>query len=325
MKDGAIRQLYKPTQSNVPALLWNLSAFGFAIASLATGWPSAHPLWLAAIIVGLAYTQHCWTIIFHEDAHYSLYQAKWHNRFNGNIVGTLLMIPFDVFRNAHMRHHAHMNTPEDYEVWPYSDPKTSLKFRRLFLVFDILFGAWVDPYIYNRIFFVKDSPIRDPRTRRTIKLQFLGIALFWGTVLGFVTYFHWWPKFLVVYVIPAWLTGMIQTTRKLIEHLGLPAGDPMGGARTILPKNWLGKMAGWTSFHIEAHGLHHAYPQMPHNHLEKAMELTETSSPDLIFPNYWRAFLHTLPHFRHPAVGENVNRLDSASVGPALAGSAMQN
>lgn len=325
MQDQAIKQLHVPTRSNVPALLWNLFAFAAAVGSLMTGWPTHHPLWVAAIILALAYVQHCWTIIFHEDAHYLLYEARWHNRFNGHIVGTLLLIPFDIFRNVHMRHHAHMNTHEDWELWPYTDPKTSIGFRRVFVFLDVFFGAWVDPYIYNRIFFVKDSPIRDPKLRRKIKIQFLVMGLFWASVLAVVAYNGLWTKLLIVYVIPVWLTGMLQATRKLIEHLGLPAGDAMAGARTVLAKDWMGRIAGWTSFHIEAHGLHHAYPQMPHNHLEKALELTEHASPDRIFPSYWRAFLDMLPHLKNPGVGPNVAAKGSmparaAGVAPAEAG-----
>jgi len=316
MQDQAIKQLHVPTQSNVPAILWNLFAFAAAVGSLMTGWPTDHPAWVVAVILALAYVQHCWTIIFHEDSHYLLYEARWHNRFNGTIVGTLLLIPFDIFRNVHMRHHAHMNTHEDWELWPYVDPKASLTFRRIFVFLDVFFGAWVDPYIYNRIFFVKNSPIRDPKLRRKIKIQFLIMGLFWASVLAVVAYKGWWMKLLIVYVIPVWLTGVIQATRKLIEHLGLPAGDAMAGARTILPKDWMGRIAGWTSFHIEAHGLHHAYPQMPHNHLEKALELTEHTSPDRIFPSYWRAFLDMLPHLKNPAIGRN---LDAVNAMPARA------
>jgi len=306
MQDQAIKQLHVPSQSNVPALLWNLFAFAAAVASLMTGWPTAHPVWIVAVILALAYVQHCWTIIFHEDAHYLLYEARWHNRFNGIIVGTLLLIPFDIFRDVHMRHHRAMNTAKDWELWPYADPTKSLRFRRIFVFLDVVFGAWVDPYIYNRIFFVKDSPIKDPKVRRRIKIQFLIMGLFWASVLTLVAYNGWWTKLLIVYLIPVWLTGMIQALRKLIEHLGLPAGDAMAGARTILHKDWVGRIAGWTSFHIEAHGLHHAYPQMPHNHLEKAMELTENAPADRVFPNYWRAFLDMLPHLKNPAIGENL-------------------
>lgn len=306
MQDQTIKQLHERSKSNVPALLWNVFAFFLLVGSLLTGWPTTHPAWIVGVILALAYVQHCWTIIFHEDAHYLLYEARWHNRFNGYIVGTLLLIPFDIFRDVHMRHHRHMNTAKDWELWPYSDPTRSLRFRRVFVFLDIFFGAWVDPYIYNRIFFVKDSPIVDPNVRRKIKSQFLIMAIFWASVLAVTAWTGGWYKLLIVYVIPVWLTGMIQSTRKLIEHLGLPAGDAMDGARTILAKDWIGRVAGWTSFHIEAHGLHHAYPQMPHNHLEKAFELTQDASPDRIFPSYWRAFLDMLPHLKNPSIGVNL-------------------
>ncbi len=315
----AIRELHEPAHSNVPTMLCNLAAVAAAIVSLCTGWPTSHPLWVAGMIVWLAYFQHCWTIIFHEDAHFSLYpKARWHNVFNGTIIGTLLMIPFSVFRQVHIRHHNKMNTPDDEELWPYVTPTCSLAFRRAFLVFDVLLGLWAAPFIYNRVFFIRNSPIRDPKLRRRIWFEFAGIAAFWTTLVGLVAYYGVWYQFALAYLIPAWLTGMIQTVRKLTEHLGLPAGDAMTGARTVMSSGLLGRFVAETSFHIEAHGLHHKYPQMPHMNLERAMEVTQNSAPELVFPNYWRAIRDMIPHLRHPGIGVNAQPRTATAHGPSV-------
>ncbi len=306
MSRKAVRELHQPTGSNVPAMLVNLAGVAVGLASLASGWPTTHPLWIVLLIGGLAYFQHTWTTIFHEDAHYLLYRARWHNIFNGTIVGTLLMVPFTVYRHVHIRHHSKMSSPDDWELWPYCDPGKSLRFRRIFLLFDVLLGGWVAPFIYGRIFFVKHSPLIDPRLRRRIVLEYLLIAGFWGGVIALVAFSGAWWLFAKVYLIPAWLTGVIQTTRKLTEHLGLPAGDPMLGARTVLSESALGKAMEYTSFHISAHGLHHRHPQMPHSNLERAFELTteeERRAP--IFPSYWHAMRDMFSHLPHPGIGVN--------------------
>lgn len=315
MASSEVRALHQPSGSNVPAMLLNLAGVAIAWASLAWGWPAENLLWTAFVILWLAYFQHTWTTIFHEDAHHALYRARWHNTFNGVIVGTLLMVPFSVYRQVHIRHHAKMSSPEDWELWPYCDPGRTLRFRRIFLFFDIIFGLWAAPYVYGRIFFVRHSPLTDPRLRRRIKLEYLLIVGFWGSIITLVTLTGAWWLFAKVYLIPAWLTGVIQTLRKLTEHLGLPAGDPMLGARTVLSKSVVGRAMEYTSFHISAHGLHHQYPQMPHDHLEKAYDLKVPEKSAPVFPSYWRAMLDMCSHLRHPGIGVNARQPVTANDG----------
>ena len=304
--DAQHKDLHATSESNVPAMLFNLSAVAFCITSLASGWPTKHPVWIAALILMLVYFQHCWTIVFHEDAHYALYKSRWHNIFNGWIVGTLLMIPFDVYRQVHIRHHSKMNGPEDWELWPYSDPKTSLRFRRWFLWFDVFAGLLAGPLIYGRIYWVRHSPISDPRLRRLIAIEYAVIALFWGGLWTAVAWNGWWAPFALAYLIPAYITGVVQTMRKLTEHLGLPMGDAMTGARTVISHRPIARFASWTAFHIEAHGLHHKYPQMPGPNLERALELDGMESGQPVFSTYSAAIRDMLPHLWRPAVGVNV-------------------
>ncbi len=304
--DAALRELHKPTQSNVPILLVNFAAVAAGVYSLASGWPTTHPLWIAAAILWLAYFQNCWMIIFHEDAHYTLYPTRrWQNIMNGTILGTLMFVPFHVYREVHIRHHGKMNSPGDFELWPYTDPRMSLAFRRIFVFIDIIFGIITGPYIYGRMFWVKDSPIREPRVRRRIALEYVLMVVFWGALLSVVAYYNAWWQFLLAFVIPAWVTAVFQTLRKLTEHLGLPAGDALAGARTVVSESLLGRIRAWTSLHIEAHGLHHKYPQMPHENLERAVQKIELSPEARIYPTYWHAFRDMLPHLLRPGIGVN--------------------
>lgn len=306
MDAQVIKALHRATGSNLPAMLLNLAGVGVAVASIATGWPTDHWAWYVLVVAWLAYFQHAWMTIFHEDAHYALYRGKSHNVRNGTIVGTLLMVPFSVYRQVHIRHHSRMSLPEDWELWPYCDPSKSLRFRRIFLFFDIFFGLLLGPYIYGRIYFVKDSPIRDPKLRRRIALEYLLIVAFWGSILALVAYLGAWWFFARIYLIPAYVTGIVQTIRKLTEHLGLPAGDAMHGARTVVTRGPVGRAFSYTSFHIASHGLHHLFPQMPHDNLEKAFELKREENRDApVFPSHFRAMLDMTRHLAHPGIGVN--------------------
>lgn len=301
-----IRELHKNPRSNGLPVVLNLSAVVVALFALAKGWPTEGWFSISFWVIWLSYFQHTWMTIFHEDVHYALYKPKWRNVMNGTIVGTLLTVPFTVYRHVHIRHHNRMNHPEDWELWPYVDPKKSLTFRRIFLVFDVLLGLWVAPFIYARIFFVKDSPITDSAARRRIVIEYLVMFAFWAAIWGLVIYSGEWWLFAKMYLIPAWLSGVVQTFRKFTEHLGLPLGTPMEGARTVLPDDPIGKAVAYTSFHITAHGVHHQYPQMPHENLEKAIVVERNEHPNApIFASHWRAFCDMATHLWYPGIGVN--------------------
>ncbi len=309
-----IRDLHRNPQSNVVPMLLNLGGVAIALTALATGWPSDNWLWTSAWILWLTYFQHTWMTIFHEDVHYALYRAKWHNIMNGMIVGTLLTVPFAVYRHVHIRHHNRMNHPEDWELWPYVDPSKSLGFRRVFMIFDVVLGLWVAPLIYSRIFWSKNSPLKEPSQRRRILLEYAIILIFWGAIWGLVAYTGAWWLFAKMYLIPAWLSGVVQTFRKFTEHLGLPLGTPMEGARTVIPQDALGKAVAYTSFHITAHGVHHQYPQMPHENLEKALAVEREAHPDApVFNSHVRAFCDMVRHLWHPGIGVNARSASTAS------------
>ena len=67
----------------------------------------------------------------------------------------------------------YLNRPDDWELWPYSDPAASRPFRIVFAWCDLLLGFITTPYMYGRIFFHKNSPITAPPTRAAILKEYL--------------------------------------------------------------------------------------------------------------------------------------------------------
>ena len=43
--------------------------------------------------------------------------------WTGRLLGTMMFTPYTAYREVHIRHHAYLNTPRDWELWPYSDPQ----------------------------------------------------------------------------------------------------------------------------------------------------------------------------------------------------------
>ncbi len=279
------------------------------IAILGAQWPTAHWGWQTGWTLLATYLFFCWTSCFHETAHQTLTSARGVSIWFGRLIGTLMFVPYTVYRESHIRHHAYLNKPNDWELWPYSDPNASLRFRRAFVWFDLIFGFLGAPVTYGRLFFHKDSPITSPKMRAVVRYEYLSSIVFWSLVVGAVAWYGAWAGFLRAWIIPYYLTGVVQVARKLTEHLGMSSYDPLLGTRTVIGTNFLTRFATYLNFDIFVHGPHHRHPRIAHNQLEKKMQAYIESDPQTdypVFSTYGRAFVNMAPYlFKNPGVGMN--------------------
>ena len=203
------------------------------------------------------------------------------------------------------------NRPDDWELWPYSDPNASQTFRRVFAWGDLLLGVVFAPFIYGRIFFHRNSPITDLRIRRTIRREYLLAAAVWSIFLTLIYVTNAWHVHSKGTVGPMWLAGFLQTGRKFTEHLGMSSLDPMLGTRTVLPSRWLLRLSSFFNFEIFVHGLHHRHPRAAYDTLKSRMQHYIGSNPNTSFPvyeNYLSATRDMLPHLIHnPGCGGNAS------------------
>ncbi|MCA9029221.1 MAG: fatty acid desaturase [Planctomycetaceae bacterium] len=280
------------------------------IVLLALGIPSVE--WAVRIPMMLltGYLLFTLTSLFHETAHQTLPALpKWANVLVGRVIGTGLLAPYSVYRQSHIRHHAYLNRPNDWELWPYSDPKTSLWFRRVFVWLDLLFGIVTAPFVYGRIYFHRDSPIKQPEIRWTIFYEYLFMFAFWGSLLTWVTLGGHWPTFLICWGIPHWFAGILQNGRKMTEHLGMSSFDPLQGTRTVVGGNVLARMFSWLNYDIFVHGPHHRFPLLTHDRLENRIREHVEGHPERaypVYPSYFQAFWAMAPCMvAKPGVGLN--------------------
>lgn len=286
-----------------------LPAAASGIWFLAIRWPADY--WAVQCFWTLftAYFLFCWTSCFHETAHQTLCRSRRVSIWLGRFLGTAMYTPYSVYRESHIRHHAYLNKPTDWELWPYSDPNVSVGFRRVFVWLDLMFGMFTSPLIYGRLFFHKDSPLKNPTLRRTIRNEYIVIALCWGGIFALLTYYSAWLAFLRVWGIPHFIAGIFQSSRKLTEHLGMASYDPMLGTRTVLGSTWVTRFCTFANFDIFIHGPHHRHPRLAHNALGDKMEQYMAENPDVDFPRfstYLSATWDMLPAmFKKPGVGMN--------------------
>lgn len=280
-----------------------------AILALAFQWPSNAWGYQVIWTLVVSYSFFCWTSCFHEAAHHTLCNSRPISIAVGRVLGILMFVPYTAYRESHIRHHAYLNKPTDWELWPYSDPRASLWFRRFFCWAEIPFGFLTSPFVYGRIYFAADSPLKGTTTHRTIGREYLVIASAWVAVILATSYFSVWPLLIQCWLIPHIIAGSYQTFRKFTEHLGMQSFDPLLGTRTVIGSNPLTKLCSFFNFDIFVHGPHHRHPRWRHEQLCNVMDDYQRSNQATVFPvysSYLRAMADVLPAIvMNPGVGAN--------------------
>jgi len=300
-----------------PRLLLRLLAFPLvACAGQAIWMCYFDPTDLLTSAIWIPVLAYCWFCIgglSHAVVHDNLNLGKRTGALIARVIGVLLWIPYSVCREVHMRHHAYLNTPLDWEMWPYTDPAASLRFRRVFVWFDILFAWIITPCIWGRICFSKSSPV-SPQVRREMKREYLVMAIIWVAMISTCVYVHIHGIFvfrpeMLIFAIPPLLATVGNGFRKIMDHVGTASFDPLHGTRTVVGKGWLTRMLSFFNFDLAIHGPHHRYPKLDHSRLRGRMEEIETARSDEtfpVFPSFWAAFVDTMKTIvKNPGVGVN--------------------
>jgi fatty acid desaturase len=277
------------------------STQGLLAFSIYKGW-----VWLVIPLVLLvSHFMHGYLIAFHEAAHGLLRKNKTLNEIDGIIMGTFSLTSFTLYRALHQKHHAHLATEKDIELWPFVDTSCPRWKRQLAAFLELNFGLFYTPYLFWRLFFSRSSPIRSPKVRTRIWLELaLGLVV-WGITFAMTITFNLWPFLLLNYVVPAFIAGNLQSWRKFIEHVGLSGHSARSATRSIIADTWAGKLVSLTLLHEPLHGIHHIKSSLPHSDLPthvEWLEATEEGDTDP-FPNYWSAFLDLLRCLPDPRVG----------------------
>lgn len=297
-----------PRMMSIPGAAIAMAANGYLMTTF-DRWTATTPWIVGVLACFTASMMFCWTSALHEAAHQTLFKTRWLSVLCGRLLGTTMFTPYTAYREVHIRHHAYLNTPRDWELWPYTDPNASLGFRRAFVWFDLFCGIISGPIIYGRIYFHKNSPIKSPEVRRDIRNEYLVIAAAWAAIWTYTTLTHQWTAHLVVVILPMYLAAFMQTFRKFTEHLGMASFDPLQGTRTVLPRKWLLRLSSFLNFDIFIHGPHHRHPRLTHTTLEAKLHEYQTENPEIVYPayeRYWKAMLAMAPSMIfNPGCGVN--------------------
>lgn len=263
-------------------------------------------LWpMIPLVLISSHFMHAMLIAFHEAAHGNLRQSKWLNEFDGQIVGMISLTPFTLYRALHQKHHVNLATVKDLELWPFVDPQQPLWWRRVAAFLELNFGFFYTPLLFWRVFLQKPSPVTNKAVRTKIWRETAGMILLWGTILGLVAWFNVWNWFLVLYFIPAFIAGNMQSWRKYIEHVGLSGNTGRSATRSIIVETTAGRFVALSLLHQPLHGVHHVKSSIPYDELPDHVDLIDPAEEGdtTPFPNYRSAFADLLKCLRDPRVG----------------------
>lgn len=289
-----------PVTKQIADFVLFFAAAGVAVWSWYAGlWPVTVVAWLVGGFFGLTKP-----LTFHDFAHKTMFKENWKNEVGGTATGTLIMVPLTAYRVAHRRHHAHLATEKDPELWPFTSPKYSRTFRLFSAFAETVFGMVYTPLLFLRDVLTADSISADEY--RKIGREYVLIVLFWGGLLGSVHLLGAWELFLVGYIAPVAIAGAFQTLNKYVEHLGLHGHDTLANTRNVVHPDPLGTFCSWWMQNIDHHGSHHIYAKVPYDKLPETSDLIYTQEVAADAPNYvsyWSAAWEMVKSLPNPHAG----------------------
>jgi fatty acid desaturase len=276
-----------------------LASFVIALWSWQAGlWPITVLCWIP-----LGYFSHAILTAFHEASHGNLRPRKWDNELRGRLIGLFAFVPLSAYRVVHMSHHAHLAEAEDAELWPYGDTAVP-RWKRILVAWgEILLGVIVTPLLFLRGVITAQG-ISD-QLRRKVWRDYALMLTIWAVILASITVGGWWPEFTMVFVVPAFLAGTIQSLRKFTEHMGLAGNTAETASRTIVDESPVGHFLSATMLNVAYHTVHHRDASIPYYDLPRVTAESMARDPESnpVYTSYWQAFKEMLPALANPRVG----------------------
>lgn len=265
-------------------------------------------IWLCVpLILLVSHFMHGMLVGFHEASHGNLRKSRFLNEADGLIIGTLSFMSFTLYRAAHQKHHSHLATERDVELWPFVIVDSPRWARRLAAFIELNVGILFTPFLFARIFLQKNSFIKNKRVRRRIWMEFALMAVVWPLIFTMVSLFHVWDYYLWVFLAPGIIAGNLQSWRKYIEHVGLSGHTARSATRSIVADTWSGRLLSLTLLHEPLHGVHHIKMSLPHEEMPQHADwLNPEDEGDVApFPNYRSAVMHLLRNLSDPKSGSH--------------------
>lgn len=291
----------------VSSVTFQTLVFSMALTQIAIGFSVSKGWFWAALplVFVAAHVMHGLLIGFHEASHGLLRKSRRLNEFDGVLIGIFSFVPFSLYRVVHQRHHMHLATEKDIELWPFVLPTAPRWARCLAAFLEVTLGLFYSPFLFLRVFLHPNSSVRSRKVRRRIWWELALAALSWAAIVAAVAFFGVWKYFIWLYLLPAMIAANLQSWRKYVEHLGLMGNTVNSSTRSIVPRSWFGRVFAHTLLHEPYHGVHHQNAGLPHTVLPRFTSVLTPKTPDELAPfiSYRQALPDLFRSLGNPRVG----------------------
>ena len=228
-----------------PTLLVSGATIAVWLGASALALAGVLPLWLAALLNGLA-AFFAFTPM-HDASHKSVSNQPWVNELVGHASGVLLAAPFAAFRMLHLTHHRHTNEPGlDPDFWSGEGSRWSLPLR------------WLTQDLHYYHHYFQRWATRPKAERRAVIAQ---LCLLYGAALA-LSFAGFGLQVVVLWLLPARIAlAFLAWGFDYLPHRPhqVPARVDRFAATRILADRWLTPLFLYQNYHL----IHHLYPAVP--------------------------------------------------------------
>ena len=274
-------------------ILFEWGSIILAIYLCQTYW---HPLLYLITVMWIGARQHALGGLLHEGAHFHISRKKkWNDLLSEVVLAWPIFANLQNFRNIHLRHHSHLNSPKDpdwvvkqTEEWQF--PKSKLALIGMLLK-HLLGGTLIRLFKQNAQFSIKGKRKKDI-------IYLFKRSAFYLLVIFFIWYFGVFKEFLLYWIVPlaTWLSFIFHI-RAIGEHWAIDHKEgALGGSRTILLSKFEELFV--TPHNFNYHAEHHLYPSVPYYRLKKLhnflMQKPQFRNQVHLTKGYWGLFKECL-------------------------------
>lgn len=232
-------------------------------------------------IAGIIYT--FWLICTHDTAHYTLTGWQWFDRWVPCVISYPMLWPYQTYAQLHRLHHAwngiDLRDPERVQ-WTVTEYQQAQPWQQWYVrhqwSVDIL-GAGGLGLIAKTALNGWRFRQQVPALRQALLIDGLGILCpQTGFAIAAILH-HRLGDYMLFWLVLERVIGIMVQTRDHLEHYGM-WNMAKGHVLTQLyacRNLQVSPLVAWLMGGLNDHAIHHAFPQIPFNHLPEALRRTQ--------------------------------------------------
>lgn len=264
--------------------LWRFTSLGVLFFGLATlAWSTANLFLFVGLsaIAGVIYA--FWLICTHDMIHYTLTGWKWFEEWMPRLISYPMLWPYGTYAYLHRLHHAwnsiDLRDPERVQ-WTQTEYQQAKPWQKWYVQhqwsIDILalggFGL-IAKTVYNGLRYKQQVPALN----RSLLIDGLGMLVMQYSFITIAIHYHQLERYLLFWLVLERAIGAVAQLRDHIEHYALWHPNKGHQLTQLYACRNLNTSAlfAWLMGGLNDHSMHHAFPNIPFNHLAEAFHRTQ--------------------------------------------------